>query len=195
MQFITRTQPVVLDPAYDPTPTAASRPCRAGPSTIATWKIRTAGISTAGSSTGTTLTTGALTAWASRGCGRVVTPTHCGSGGAIQLHFVDAPRVAADRADDLVGEAVQTLTAAMSRQRSALAEWRDSQHTDTELLPRRCALSHIPEPGAGPVTNTTESWHRTSVDLRCHDLAAPAAYSNNECHCESSVPAAGVGAE
>jgi hypothetical protein len=54
---------------------------------------------------------------------------------AVQLRFVDDPHGAADEAAGLVGEAVDELTASLSRQRGGLDDWRSSAgDTDTERL-------------------------------------------------------------
>jgi len=60
-----------------------------------------------------------------------------------QLTFVDTPRGAAAAADDLVGEAVDSLTAALTAQRSELGAWRTEGDNDTERL--RVAMTRYRE--------------------------------------------------
>jgi hypothetical protein len=56
----------------------------------------------------------------------------------VQLRFVDDPRGAADEAQSLVSEAIDTLTAALAERRSELDGWRtgdgDAADTETERL-------------------------------------------------------------
>jgi len=58
----------------------------------------------------------------------------------VQLRFVDDPRGAADEAQSLVGEAIDTLTAALAERRSELDGWRtgdggtSQEDTETERL-------------------------------------------------------------
>jgi hypothetical protein len=60
-----------------------------------------------------------------------------------QLTFVDNPRGAAAAADDLVGEAVDSLAAALTAQRSELGSWRTDGDNDTERL--RVAMTRYRE--------------------------------------------------
>jgi hypothetical protein len=52
----------------------------------------------------------------------------------LQSRFVDDPRGAAAEADDLIGEAVERLTAALTEQRQRLGSWRSGGEFDTEHL-------------------------------------------------------------
>jgi hypothetical protein len=52
----------------------------------------------------------------------------------LQLRFVDDPHGAATEADSLVGEVVETLTAALATQRADLSSWRSAGNGDTEQL-------------------------------------------------------------
>ncbi len=52
----------------------------------------------------------------------------------LQLRFIDNPRGTADEAQVLVGEVVDTLTAALNSQRDALDDWQSSTGTDTEIF-------------------------------------------------------------
>jgi len=49
-----------------------------------------------------------------------------------QLHFLDDPRAAIEAADELVAEAVDSFTARLAEQRTALGSWRDNGADDTE---------------------------------------------------------------
>ncbi|MGI5237460.1 hypothetical protein [Dactylosporangium sp. CA-139066] len=53
---------------------------------------------------------------------------------ALQLRFIDDPRAVAGEADELVGEAVDTITNALQAQRRELAAWQDQGGDDTERL-------------------------------------------------------------
>jgi hypothetical protein len=52
----------------------------------------------------------------------------------LQSRFVDDPHGAAAAADDLIGEAVESLTAALAEQRGQLGAWRAGGDFDTERL-------------------------------------------------------------
>ena len=54
-----------------------------------------------------------------------------------QLHFLDDPRAAIEAADELVAEAVDSFTARLAEQRTALGSWRDNGADDTEQQRRR----------------------------------------------------------
>ncbi|GAA2356465.1 hypothetical protein [Dactylosporangium salmoneum] len=53
---------------------------------------------------------------------------------ALQLRFIDDPRAVAGEADQLIGEAVDTLTGSLQAQRGQLADWQNGQGDDTERL-------------------------------------------------------------
>jgi hypothetical protein len=50
----------------------------------------------------------------------------------VQLQFIDDPRGAAERAESLIAEAVDSLTAALASSRDELGGWRSGQNADTE---------------------------------------------------------------
>ena len=52
----------------------------------------------------------------------------------LQARFVDDPHAATAAADDLIGEAVESLTAALAEQRGQLGAWRAGGDFDTERL-------------------------------------------------------------
>ena len=52
----------------------------------------------------------------------------------LQLRFIDDPETVAGEAERLVEEAVAGLTAALSRAKQELGDWRDGQSGDTERL-------------------------------------------------------------
>lgn len=52
----------------------------------------------------------------------------------VQARFVDDPRGAAAAADDLIGEAVDSITQELAEQRRQLGEWRAGGDSDTERL-------------------------------------------------------------
>lgn len=52
----------------------------------------------------------------------------------VQLRFVDDPRGAATEARELVGDVVESLSAALTAQRDALNDWQDGEDGDTERL-------------------------------------------------------------
>jgi hypothetical protein len=53
---------------------------------------------------------------------------------ALQLRFIDDPRAVAGEADQLVGEAVASVTGALEAQRRELAAWQGETGDDTERL-------------------------------------------------------------
>jgi hypothetical protein len=59
------------------------------------------------------------------------------------LRFVDDPRLAAQEAEALVGEAIDGFTAALTARREELAQWRSQSTDDTEEL--RVALRRYRE--------------------------------------------------
>jgi hypothetical protein len=52
----------------------------------------------------------------------------------LQLRFIDDPRAVAGEADELVGEAVDTITNALQAQRRELTNWQNEPGDDTERL-------------------------------------------------------------
>ncbi|GAA3451426.1 hypothetical protein [Dactylosporangium matsuzakiense] len=52
----------------------------------------------------------------------------------LQLRFIDDPRAVAGEADQLVGEALDTITNALQAQRAQLANWQNEPGDDTERL-------------------------------------------------------------
>jgi len=51
-----------------------------------------------------------------------------------QLHFLDDPRAAVESADALITEAIDSFTARLAEQRTAVSSWRDNGADDTEQL-------------------------------------------------------------
>jgi hypothetical protein len=52
----------------------------------------------------------------------------------VQLHFVDDPRAAADEAQQLVAEALDRFSTALSTRRSEMDSWREGDGADTERM-------------------------------------------------------------